>query len=91
MFPMSQKKVEQYKEYKKNKAKILKKEKTMRRIELGAVILVCAAFIGWFGWLIYRTATTGSTDATTSTVSAAPIDLNAYIDYTQGLQSTYSS
>lgn len=47
---MSQKKVEAYKEYKKNKQKYIQKEKRIRMIELIAVILVCAALIFWIGF-----------------------------------------
>ncbi len=86
---MSVKKVEQYKEYKKNKAKILKREKIMRRIELSAIIVVCAAFIGWFGFSIYRTATKSSTDST-SKVTATEVNLNDYLEYTSKLQTSYS-
>ena len=53
---MSQKKVEAYKEYKKNKDKILKKEKRMRNLELGVIALVGVAFVGWFGYSVYDSA-----------------------------------
>ena len=42
---MSQKKVELYKEYKKNKTQILKREKMMRRIELGIVAQIGRAHV----------------------------------------------
>ena len=42
---MSQKKVEQYKEYKKNKEQILKREKRIRKVEYGVIILICCVFV----------------------------------------------
>ena len=51
---MSQAKVDRYKEQKKNRKKIMKKEKC--RIVLGRTIgvLVCAAIVGWAGWSVYK-------------------------------------
>lgn len=89
---MSQKKVDAYKEYKKNKDKIIKKEKMMFRIEVAIVALVCALFIGWFGWSIYNSVTTASEEAkATEAVVAQDLDITAYQDYIGGLQSTFTS
>ena len=49
---MSQKKVEAYKEYKKNKQKYIKKEKRIRRIEIIAALLVCALLVCWIGFSV---------------------------------------
>ena len=38
---MSQKKVDAYKEYKKNKEQILKREKRMKKIEFGVIVAIC--------------------------------------------------
>ena len=68
---MSQEKVEKYKEYKKNRAKILKKEKILRRLEYSGIALVCAVFIGWFCWSIYNSTTSSSSDTTSTTAMTA--------------------
>ena len=42
---MSQKKVDAYKDYKKNRKEILKKEKRRQKLEIGVAALICAAFV----------------------------------------------
>ena len=59
---MSQKKVDEYKEYKKNREKILKKEKTMQKLTMVLVAVLCVVFLGWFGYSIYNSATRPDTD-----------------------------
>lgn len=54
---MSQKKVDAYKDYKKNKKEILKKEKRVAKIEKGIVAAILVVFIAWFGVSAYQTAT----------------------------------
>ena len=87
---MSQKKVEQYKEYKKNKAQILRREKMMRRLELGIIALICAAFLVWFGVSIGQNLTRVNQSAEEA-VTATELDLNAYIEYVDSLQSSYTA
>lgn len=89
---MSQKKVDQYKEYKKNRSKILKREKRVRKIEYGVIIAICCAFVAWFGWSIYSNVKT-SNDAKTAQAEAAvtTIDMNAYQDYIGTLPSGFST
>ena len=48
---MSQAKVDKYKKEKANRQKIMKKEKRLHRLEMTAIGVVCAVFVGW----IYRT------------------------------------
>ena len=86
---MSQEKVDKYKAYKKNKAKILKKEKILRRVEYTCIAVVCAAFIGWFGWSIYSSAT-ASTTSTTASTTAAAINFTDFDTYYGGLTLNYS-
>ena len=54
---MSQKKVDAYKDYKKNKKEILKKEKRVAKIEKGVVAAIIVVFIAWFGVSAYQMAT----------------------------------
>jgi predicted negative regulator of RcsB-dependent stress response len=51
---MSQKKVDQYKNEKKNRKEIMRKEKTTARIEILVAVLIFAALIGWFGFSVYQ-------------------------------------
>ena len=50
---MSQAKVDHYKEQKKNRKKILHKEKRMHILGSVAGIVICAAAVCWAGWSIY--------------------------------------
>ena len=71
---MSQKKVEAYKEYKKNKKEVIKKEKTMRRLRTALVSLAAVILIGWFGWSIYHKATYVEPDGSATTVNFSNFD-----------------
>ena len=86
---MSQKKVDAYKDYKKNKDKILKKEKRMQRFEFGAIAVVCAAFIFWVGFSVYQKATVKTPEAETSAVTATEVNMTNYIEYMAGLPYGY--
>jgi TRAP-type C4-dicarboxylate transport system permease small subunit len=85
---MSQEKVDRYKRYKKNRDKIIRRERMMVRLEIGIAILIAVAFVGWFGWSIYSKVTNKGTSA--STVTATEVDMNDYINYVSGLQSSFS-
>lgn len=87
---MSQKKVEQYKEYKKNKAKILKREKFMRRLELGLIGVICAVFVAWFAISVGQNLTKMNEEEAAAIVSTE-VDMNAYADYIQGLTNNYTA
>ncbi|MDD3339698.1 MAG: hypothetical protein PHS82_12680 [Lachnospiraceae bacterium] len=78
---MSQEKVDKYKEYKANKAKILKREKFMHRLEMTGIAIVCVAFIGWFGFSIYQSVTAKDTSAQ----SVTELDVTAFDEYLSGL------
>ncbi len=51
---MSQEKVDQYKKEKANRKKTVNKEKRLYKLEMGAVVVVLAAAIGWFGYSVYQ-------------------------------------
>jgi uncharacterized membrane protein len=86
---MSQKKVEKYKEYKRNKEQILKREKRIRAVEFGVIIVICCVFVGWFGYSIYDSAVQAKKNSAVP-AEIVEIDMNAYRDYVDGLSSTFS-
>ena len=51
---MSQQKVDYHKEQKRNRRKIMRKEKAMRRLEITILVVILAALVGWFSYLVYR-------------------------------------
>ena len=63
---MSTKKVEKYKEEKRNRAAIAKKQKKMHMIQIGVAGLICAAFVGWIGWSVYEKKTISAEPALNS-------------------------
>ncbi|NCB92806.1 MAG: hypothetical protein EOM40_09645 [Clostridia bacterium] len=77
---MSQAKVDRYKQEKANREKILKKQKLMHRLEMTAIAVVCAAFVGWIGFSVYDKVSQG--DGTQETVV---FDASAVQDYISGL------
>lgn len=87
---MSQKKVDQYKEYKKNKAQILKREKMLSKLEYIGAILVCVIIVAWLGFSAVQSKKRAD-EANAATAPATEIDLNAYADYVNGLQSSFSA
>lgn len=84
---MSQKKVDAYKEYKKNRKEIIKKEQRMRKVEYGVIIAVLVAFVGWFGFSTYQKAT--AKPETEETVVATEVNMSDYADYVGGLDTDY--
>ena len=85
---MSQKKVEAYKEYKKNKDKILRKEKRMRQLEFGILGLVGIAFVGWFGYSVYDSAQRAAEEKAAD-VTTTEINLTDFTEYVNGLDIYY--
>lgn len=53
---MSQAKVDKRKEEKKNREKIMRKEKAGRAFAWLIVIVICAGIVGWLGYSIYQSA-----------------------------------
>ena len=68
---MSQKKVDYYKEQKKNRAEIMRKEKRNRQLGLMLTVLVAAAMVAWFGYLFVQNARMKAA----STVQAMELDV----------------
>ncbi len=54
---MSQQKVDYYKEQKRNRRQIMKKEKMTRRIEIAIGVIVLAALVVWFGFMVAQNRT----------------------------------
>lgn len=52
---MSQEKVDRYKEQKKNRKKIIKKEKRIRILGYCVSTVIGLGIIGWAGWSVYTT------------------------------------
>ncbi|MBR0377524.1 MAG: hypothetical protein IJI04_03775 [Lachnospiraceae bacterium] len=85
---MSQKKVDAYKDYKKNKKEILKKEKRVAKIEKGVVAAIIVVFIAWFGVSAYQMATRPKEGEETA-VTATEVNMTDYVDYINGLSYGY--
>ncbi len=85
---MSQKKVEQYKEFKKNREKVYAREKRNQKIRLIIAAVLAVLVIGWFGYSIYNSATRPAATEDGS-VSAMEIDFNGYTEYLTGLKQGY--
>ncbi len=77
---MSQQKVDLYKEQKKNRKKIMKKEKYMHYLRCSAVIVVCALIVGWAGWSIY------AKYEANKPASYTEVNMNALNDYYSSLE-----
>jgi len=86
---MSQKKVEAYKEYKKNKDKYLKKEKLLKRVEIIAAAVVGALLIAWIGFSILS-ANKSSSSSSASTVDTTVVSFSDAIGYLNDLKLDYS-
>ncbi len=88
---MSQKKVDAYKDYKKNRTKILKKEKRMRKLEYGAVGVVLALIVFWAGFSVYRNIDNNiKAEEAEAAAVLTEVDYNSYMNYISGLSSGYS-
>ena len=85
---MSQKKVDQYKEFKKNREKIYAKEKRAKKIEVGVATAVAVLIVGWFGFSIYQSATRPAESAD-GTAQTTVVDYTAYDSYISGLELNY--
>ena len=78
---MSQKKVDAYKEEKKNRQQIMKKEKMARRLEAILAALICVALIGWFSYaVIMHARSSAPVETVTTTLDMGPVD-----EYVTGL------
>lgn len=50
---MSQEKVQKYKEAKRNRKKIMKRQKRMRIVSIACYVLIACAIVGFLGWSVY--------------------------------------
>ncbi|MDO4620098.1 MAG: hypothetical protein Q4B09_05680 [Lachnospiraceae bacterium] len=87
---MSQKKVDKYKEYKKNKSQILKREKMVKRLEFGMIGVICALFLAWFVVSIGMNINRVDKAETEDTVVTTEVDMNAYGEYISALKTAYT-
>ena len=72
---MSQAKVDRYKEQKKNREKIMQKEKREKILLNLSGLVILVALVGWIAYSGYDTYTKGKTvEAKTYTVDTAAID-----------------
>ncbi len=79
---MSQKKVDAYKEEKKNRQQIMKKEKMTRRLEAFAAVVICIALVAWFSIAVVMHARASAPVETVTT----SLDLGAMDDYSAKLE-----
>lgn len=82
---MSQEKVDLYKEEKKNRKKIMRREKIRTRLTVVAVVAVFGILIGWFSWAVYNNVK--NNQATTAKATTTELDLSAIESYTTALNS----
>ncbi len=75
---MSQKKVDAYKEEKRNRQQIMKKEKMTRRLEALLAAVICIALVGWFSISVIMQVRNSAPVETVTT----SLDLSALDDYT---------
>jgi flagellar basal body-associated protein FliL len=87
-FFMSQKKVDAYKDYKKNRKEILKKEKRKQKLEIGIAALICAAFVAWFGFSVYQKATAKPAETNTK-AAVVEVNMTDYEEFISGLTMNY--
>ena len=85
---MSQKKVDAYKDYKKNRKEILKKEKRKQKLEIGIAALICAAFVAWFGFSVYQKATAKPAETNTK-AETVEVNMTDYEEFISGLTMSY--
>lgn len=83
---MSQAKVDRYKEEKRNRAKIMAKEKRQARIMKACAGVLGAAIIVWAGYSVYDTLTRKpAADTTPTEIQSLTINSDALSEYLNGL------
>ncbi len=88
---MSQEKVDYYKEQKKNRKSIMRKEKIQTRLIATVTVVVLAALIGWFSWAVYGNAKAtaeANAEATTTTLDVTAMEAyqTTLSDYASNLE-----
>lgn len=86
---MSQEKVDAYKKEKKNRQKIMKKEKWVRRLEIFGTLAVLVVLIGWFSVAVYHNVTANE-EASAANVTTE-LHLDAVDEYNQKLSEAQSA
>ncbi|MCC8067548.1 MAG: hypothetical protein LIO94_10705 [Clostridiales bacterium] len=81
---MSQEKVDRYKEQKKNRAKIIKKEKRQWMLTKAGMGLVAVLLVAWVGVSVYNYTGT-SDDTSTVDLPTYTVNTTALDDYTSML------
>lgn len=76
---MSQEKVDHYKEQKRNRKKIMKKEKRHRYLGYSVATLIAVCIIGWAGYSVY------ARYEANKPVSYTEVDMSALTDYYSSL------
>lgn len=85
---MSQEKVDAYKKEKKNRQKIMKREKWIRRIEIVGTIAVLAGLIVWFSVAVYHNVTENAEASAGN--ATTELHLDAVDEYNQQLSEAQS-
>ncbi len=81
---MSQEKVDRHKEEKRNRAKIIKKEKRNWRMTEGALALVAVVLVAWVGVSAYNMVQSSSEEETT-VLETYSVNTTALDNYMSGL------
>ncbi len=79
---MSQKKVDAYKEEKRNRQQIMRREKMTRRLEALVAAVICIALIAWFSIAVVLHARSAAPVETVTT----SLDLSALDNYNMMLE-----
>ena len=77
---MSPKRVDEYKGQEKNRQKIMRKEKIVRRLEILAIVVVLGGLIAWFSTAVYRqTKAEAEANQSSSTIDMNLTDIQNYL------------
>ncbi len=85
---MSQAKVDRYKEEKRNRAKIMAREKRNARIARVCSTVAAIAIVGWAGYSVYDTVTNrnAADNTTTTETEAYTVNTSAITEYLDALE-----
>jgi hypothetical protein len=82
---MSQAKVDRYKEEKRNRAKIIKREKREWAATKAGLSLVGLVLVAWIGFSVYSGVTSTSDDTAVTEKETYTVDTSAIDDFFAGL------
>ena len=86
---MSQEKVDAYKKEKKNRQKIMKREKWVRRLEIFGTLAVLVVLVGWFSVAVYHNVT--ANEEASAANETTELHLDAVDEYNQKLSEAKSN